>query len=184
MRVSSIALPASEPVTLAEAKEHLRMDEITDEDSLISSIITSARAYLEASLSRVLISRQAVFEVQSWCAQYKLPLAPVSAIVSVQYVDADGVTQTIDATDYYLMAGLDPRLVMIGTEPSRLANSVLTITATVGDAAFDPALKQAMLLMIGHFYENRQQDVTGTITSALKLGALQLAAPFNLATIP
>lgn len=103
-RLERIAPPASEPVTLAEAKLYLRVDS-TSEDSLISDLIVAARMSAESWLRSSLIT-------QSWKLVYNdylesevdLPMPPVASVSSVVVVNRDTTTQTISANDYYLNA--------------------------------------------------------------------------------
>lgn len=103
-RLERITPPASEPVTLAEAKLYLRVDS-NSEDSLISDLIVAARMSAESWLKSSLIS-------QSWKLVYndyldsevELPMSPVTSISSVTVVNRDTSTMTISANDYYLNA--------------------------------------------------------------------------------
>ena len=99
--------PASEPVTLAEAKLYLRVDG-TGEDSLITSMIAAAREAAEQYLRRSLIT-------QTWKVAYddampdevKLPFGPVQSITSVKSITSAGVETTISASTYTLNAAKD-----------------------------------------------------------------------------
>ena len=54
MSLTLVSPPAAEPVTLAEAKSHLKLD-TSDEDTLIASLITAARARAEWHTGRALV---------------------------------------------------------------------------------------------------------------------------------
>jgi uncharacterized phiE125 gp8 family phage protein len=96
--------PASEPVTLAEAKLYLRIDS-NNEDSLISDLIVAARMSAESWLRSSLIS-------QSWKLVYNdyldneidLPMPPIVSVSSVVVVNRDTTSQTISSNNYYLNA--------------------------------------------------------------------------------
>ncbi len=102
--LTRITAPASEPVTLAEAKLYLRVDSTT-EDNLISDLIVAARMSAEQWLRSSLIT-------QSWKLSYNdyvdeavlLPMPPVVSISSVVVINRDSTTQTISANNYYLNA--------------------------------------------------------------------------------
>ncbi len=103
-RLERITVPATEPVTLAEAKLYLRVDS-NDEDNLISNLIVAARMSAEKFLKSSLIT-------QSWKLVYNdyvedavaLPMPPIASIISVVVVNRDTSTQTISANNYYLNA--------------------------------------------------------------------------------
>ncbi len=103
-RLERVTAPASEPVTLAEAKIYLRVDG-ADEDSLISDLIVSARMSAEYWLKSSLIT-------QSWRLVYNdyldseiiLPMPPIVSINSVVVTNRDATTQTIPPSNYYLNA--------------------------------------------------------------------------------
>lgn len=103
-RLERVTAPASEPVTLAEAKIYLRVDG-ADEDSLISDLIVSARMSAEYWLKSSLIT-------QSWRLVYNdyldseiiLPMPPIVSINSVVVTNRDATTQAISPSNYYLNA--------------------------------------------------------------------------------
>jgi uncharacterized phiE125 gp8 family phage protein len=102
--LTRVTAPASEPVTLAEAKLYMRVDS-SSEDSLIADLIVAARMSAEAWLKSSLIS-------QSWKLAYNdyldsevdLAMLPVVSITSVVIVNRDATTQTISPNNYYLNA--------------------------------------------------------------------------------
>lgn len=170
-----IITPASvEPVTLAEAKLHLRVD-IADDDALISGFITAAREWAE-NLTNLSWAQQTLeMAVDGFNHQLCLLQGPVSEVVSVVYEDADGNEQTASATLYRLgtdQYGNDvltlkpgmswpaangmPGSVRIryktGPEPSGLP------PAYVG---FPESVKSAIKLQLGDLYEHRESSYVG-----------------------
>ena len=103
-RLERVTAPASEPVTLAEAKLYLRVDG-TNEDSLISDLIVAARMSAESWLRLSLIT-------QSWKLVYNdyldseiiLPMSPIVNVSSVIVTNRDATIQTISLNNYYLNA--------------------------------------------------------------------------------
>jgi uncharacterized phiE125 gp8 family phage protein len=94
-----LVAPVAEPIHLAEAKAHLRVT-IADEDALISSLITAARTHVEIYCGRALVRQQRVLTLDEFPCVLELPVAPVRAVQSIQYVDTAGATQTLSADDY------------------------------------------------------------------------------------
>lgn len=91
--------PSAEPISLVEAKAHLRVD-MNNEDILIGLLIGAAREQAEAITHRSLILQTWEQTYDSWPCTIELPCGPLRAVVSVQYIDSHGVTQTLDVPDY------------------------------------------------------------------------------------
>src|SRR4051812_2728046 len=122
MRLEVITAPASEPVTVAEAKIHLRVTTASD-DAWITDAIVGAREHVEDVLRRRLITQawRVYFDafpgatwLRSLCrSEFVLSdVAPVSAVNSVKYIDVDGVLQTLDPTVYQLVPEAPARVVL------------------------------------------------------------------------
>jgi hypothetical protein len=80
MRYRSLTVetaPAIEPVTLAEAKQHLRVD-IADDDTYIEALIVAARQYAEEYLDRALISQQLAMRMDTFPYEFELPRPPMA----------------------------------------------------------------------------------------------------------
>lgn len=100
MGLMIIAAPEEEPVSLAAAKLHLRVDH-DDEDALIRGFIAAARQDAEHQLGRALCAqtlRLSLDGFPSGCIV--LPRPPLQSVKAITYLDADGVRQTIDPADY------------------------------------------------------------------------------------
>lgn len=106
-----ITAPAAEPVTLAEAKLHARVDTSAD-DSLINVFIAAARQEAEHITGRALITQTWEQVLPAFADAMELHLAPVASITSVKYLDGAGAEQTLAGTVYDLIdEALPPRLV-------------------------------------------------------------------------
>ena len=159
--------PAAEPITLAEAKGHLRVD-VADDDALIGLLITAARQAAEDRLQRTLITStwQQVLDGFPACgAAIVLQMPPVVSVTGLQYRDAAGTLQTLDPSAYQLAAHHEPaQLLPVGTWPATQAGRVGTVTVTYtagygATAASVPGpIKQWMLLAIGDMYERRTRS--------------------------
>src|SRR5262245_18099340 len=105
--------PAVEPVSLAEAKAHLRVDG-SAEDTLIASLIITSRLHVEAALGLALISQSWSLFLVAWPSgpHVRLPLRPEQSTDSVQlYAPVESV-ETLPSDTYLLDgAGVPPRLV-------------------------------------------------------------------------
>ena len=95
------AAPAAEPISVAEAKAHLRID-TDDEDTLLAALIGSARAFIERNLSLALISQGWSYYLDAWpCSRtVSLPLGPVRAVTAIRRYGTDDVATEIDPGSY------------------------------------------------------------------------------------
>ena len=165
--------PAEEPITLAEAKLHLKVD-FTTEDTWITNAIQAAREVAESYTETGLIAQTVTQKLNSFpvvtasnpFAEIILCKSPLRSITSLSYTDTDGVSQSLtENTDYISYSyRKPPRLGLANGQswPTTLQQAeVVTIVYSVGydDAAAVPKrLKQGMLMLIGYWYERRQND--------------------------
>jgi uncharacterized phiE125 gp8 family phage protein len=162
------APPEEEPISLEEAKAHLRVDINTDNE-LIEALIAAAREYCETFQGRAYITQTwelwlDAFPAQSWI---QLPRPPLQAEeLEVKYYDINDHNETFE--DYFVDTKSEPGYIVLNTGaawPSiilRPANGVC-VTFTVGYGAAEDVpqkVKQAMLLIIGDWYENREAKST------------------------
>lgn len=178
-RIKITTPPASEPVTATEAKLHCRVDHST-EDDLFARLIEVARIQCEDISGRAFITRTLTAYLDNWpyMTRFELPYPPLASITSVKYYDDQGgAAVTFDSANYQVDTNSEPgrfALKNTATWPSvdlREINGVEIIyTAGYGDADDVPArYKQAMLLMIGDMYENREGNVVQQGISTVNL---------------
>lgn len=157
------------PVSLEDAKLHLRVD-TDDENSLISSIIAAAALDAEHEMGRALMPQKWLLSLDHFAACISLKRPPVSAIDSVKYLSsAGGAAITVSPADYQLLNGSDYAADLIPafgrSWPSTAAQpeSVqILFTAGYADAASIPANIGAWIkLRIGALYEHREAWTAG-----------------------
>jgi uncharacterized phiE125 gp8 family phage protein len=149
----------TEPITLAEAKLHLRVDD-TAEDSLITALISAARETCEDRIEGTVPVTGWRLTLDAFPDAIKLPRGPVASVESVKYIDDDGVEQTLSPLDYLVdtasMQGyIVPAYGKAWPETRGQINAV-TVEYTAGSAAAQHALKAWMLLAIGEMFANRE----------------------------
>lgn len=185
-----ITPPAEEPVTLAEAKAHLRLEHDLD-DAYVTQLIVAARQYVEKICWRALVSQtwELVLNEFPVSDYIELPKGELRSITSVTYVDANGATQTWDAANYEVDSVTIPGRIRLGyllswPSGSRTVWNAVTIRYVVGwaNAAAVPApIKQAVLLLVSQLYEHRTPEVLGTIVSPVAFSFSALLSPYRLA---
>jgi len=180
--IKLITAPASEPITLDEAKDHLRVD-VSEDDALITTLIVAAREAAEHITGRALMQQtwelalDCFHDIEDCDLRYRIgrhayriniPKPPLVSITSVKYYDTDGTLQTMASSDYQLDDHSEPARLMpaYGTcWPSTRdqANAVMIrYVAGYADAASVPQqIKNWMLLRIGMLYENRESVAAG-----------------------
>jgi uncharacterized phiE125 gp8 family phage protein len=180
--------PAVEPVSLAEAKAHLRVDG-TAEDTLIGSLIVTSRLHVEAALGMALVTQGWSYFLDAWppSREVALPLRPVQSITAVR-VYADDESLVTLAADSYLLDGLGPparivrRPTSVWPSPTRAANGIeIAFVAGYGDAAADvPApIRQAVLLLVAHWHEHREPVELGATGAPVPPMVSELLLPYR-----
>lgn len=156
-----VAEPAAEPVSLNEAKKHLEIgDSDTAHDTQLASLIEQARQQWERDTAEYTTKRTVTLTV-SEIGEMQFPHRPVSAISSITYYDSGNDSQTLSSSVYQLdTANNRLRLAYEQLWPATAARwDAVTITYTLGehdDSTTVPAVaKQAMLLLIGYYFEDR-----------------------------
>ena len=185
--------PAVEPVTLAEAKQHLRVD-ISDDDTYIGALITAARQWVEEYLDRALVSQQLTMRLDSFPYEFELPRPPMASsgtltATTITYtLDPGGsgtatpTTTTLSASTYRVDREDTPgriRTIYGGTWPSHLSDpNAVAVTWWAGYGAegsnVPAAIRHAILILVGHMYEQRLAVLTGSISKEIEFGVKAL----------
>jgi uncharacterized phiE125 gp8 family phage protein len=173
--------PVAEPVTLAEAKAHLRIDDDA-EDALVTALIAAARRQVEAMTGLALITQSWSFFADDWPAkgEFALPLHPLIAVEELKLHGEEGDPAVIDPAHYYVDGWARPaRLILRERDwpkPGRIANGI-EIAATLGfgnepsDVPDD--LREAILRLVAHWHERRGDE------QSRPLGFATLIAPYR-----
>ena len=165
---------ASEPISLAEAKDHIRL-EIADDDTIVAANITAATLYVEGEIERQLVTATWKLTLDGFPTDdsaISLNMPPIQSITSIKYLDTvDGTQQTWDSSLYSLDTTSSPGRVYPSfgeTYPATRAiqNSVeIEFIAGYGIGSAVPEnLKSAVKLMFAHYYENRDAVLFGSMS--------------------
>lgn len=163
--LSVVIEPATEPVTLTEVKSQLRIDSST-EDTYLNTLITAARIVAENRTQRSLITTTWDYFISEFpCGDEILLRRPkLQSVTSLKYKDTDGTETTWGTSNYIVDTASDPGRIVLAygiTWPSLALYPANPITiryvAGYGAAAAVPQpIKQAMLYLVSHWFENRE----------------------------
>jgi len=181
--------PSVEPVTASELKAHLRVTH-TDEDTYIGTLITAARQWIENYTNRQLVTATWTLYLDGFSAQIDMPHPPLQSVTSVQYYDTGGTLQTLSSAVYtvdtYARIG---RLVeasgQVWPATQDIINAVqIEYKAGYGDAGSNvpTAVRQALLLLAAHWYENRESVVVGVTSTHVPETVDSLLASYRIWT--
>lgn len=164
MSITIVTPPASEPVSLAEVKLFLRIDQDV-EDTLITTLIGAAREAVEAACGRALITRRVRESLDIWrrdaVGGAVLGVGPVVDVIAVRLLADNGSQSVIDPERYRLEGGRDrPRLVFASGVPATLrtvGGIEIEYDAGFADDASDlpVALRLATLQTVASLYDAR-----------------------------
>lgn len=168
---------ATGPVSLAEAKLHLRVTHTT-EDGHIEDLLAAATEWCEERSGMSFMTRTYELQLAEFPANgiIELPMGPVVS-TQVEYYDEDRTNQNLAVGWYDDLYSRPPRIYLregyawptTGTFHDAVR---IVYDAGVADPALVPArAKQAIKLLVGHWYANREEFVTGTISSRIETAA-------------
>jgi uncharacterized phiE125 gp8 family phage protein len=200
MAIRLITAPTVQPITLAQAKAHLRVDHDQDDD-LITAYIAAASSHVDGKdgfLGRALVQQTWELVIDQFpCNEIQIPLPPLQEIVSVIYDNTAGAAITLAPTAYDVDTVSEPGWIVpaIGGWPTSLFDGINAVriryTAGYAPTTDSPpdlianipgAIKAAMLLHIGSLYAQRESILIGTNVMPLPWGAEQLLRRYRVWT--
>lgn len=187
-----------EPVSLNEARTHLRIEPFGyplchPDDAYIQMLVSAAREWAEQYTRRALATQTINFALNGFPEVIDLPIAPLQSVSSIKYLDINNVLQTLNTSVYYIDY-FDSKIYLnsnqVWPSTSNRENSVI-VEYVAGYTNEDGQnlsplpfpIKAAILLMVGSFYENRQEDQMGNARvsfNSLPLGVYNLLQPYRL----
>lgn len=181
-----IVTPAdSYPLSVAEARAHCHVAH-DEHDAYLEALIGAAFQWLQPPagwLGRSILSQTLRQDLRAWpYREFRLTCGPVSAISSVKYFDQDNVLQTVSPSSYFL-DGETLIFAAAFAAPSLYcrpgAVQIEYVAGYAGADAVPKPIRQAMLLLIGHWYENREAVTVGDVSKHLEVAVDALCFPFR-----
>jgi len=190
MGLAVVTPPATEPLTLAELKEHLRVD-TSDDDDYITALGISGREWCEGFCNRQFVTATYDWSLDAFANQLLLPKPDLESVTTVKYIDTDGATQTVTSSVYDVDIDQAPGRVRLAYGESwpddrRSTPNCVTIrfVAGYGDAdAVPETIKAAIKLLVGHLYEHREAVTLGHLSRTLQYGLERLLYPYKMAEV-
>ena len=191
MALSLSSAPATEPVTLAEAKAHLRIDHTAEDDYIEDFVIPAARRYAETLTQRAFITQTWILRMNGFGVDpIVLPRPPLVSITSIAYTDSAGDSQTWSASatgyvlerptgEYSMNATVQPAYsVSYPTTRDIVDSVVITYVAGYGAASVVPVgIKQGVLMLVDDLYSHRGSRTDKPSVPAA-IAATSLLSPF------
>lgn len=191
MALKRIAAPDREPVTLTEAKRHLRVDG-NEEDGDIESLIITAREYCEGYQNRAYVSQTWEYILDQYPDyKFEIPKPPLQSVISIKYTDTESVERTVPASDYIVDTDSFKGRVVLGFGkqwPTVILQPIngfrVRFVCGYGAPADVPMkVKQAMKLLIGYWYANREAAATGTVSAEVEFSVHALLKQERVAPV-
>jgi uncharacterized phiE125 gp8 family phage protein len=180
--------PAAEPITLTQAKQFIRVEH-DDDDDVVSALIAGSRIHVEAQTRRALITQSWRLTRDVWPETGCLPVLPVplQTLDAVRVYKSDGSTLAVDVAAFAADKASAPARLsfMRGAlpAPERPVSGIeIDVTCGYGDAPDDvpEPLRQAIRLLVAHWYENRGLVAIGHEIAVLPQTVAALIAPYRV----
>lgn len=163
----------AEPVTLAEAKSYLNVD-YTSWDTLIGTLISSARTSLERFTGSTFATKTLVATYQQVSDNIDIPYGPIQSVTSVKSIDDAGVKTTLVAGNDYVITGNSFKNIRFFG-----VNTPIEIEYVAGYTSLPSDLKVAILKQVGMDFEYRENVMDSSQVVELSNGAKQLAQSYR-----
>lgn len=166
------AAPTTEPVTLADAQDQCGiLAAETHFDLRLGRLIKAARAHVEEYCNARWAEQTIVSQCDNFADLARLPEGPLKSVTSIKFFDQAGEEQTLDASIYEEHRdGMEPSIGLKQDQvwPQTEFGSRISVTAVYGGSVPE-SVQQAMLMLIGHWFSNREAAITGTIATVIPM---------------
>jgi len=177
---TTAAITGTNILSLADAKNHLRVD-VSDDDALITAMIDSAVEYCENYCSKIFDQRSVTYYLKS-TSSFIFPLGDLQSVTSVSLrgtLAGDYIAATADV-NYFVLSGT-PGVIKLKDLGTTNADDLqpMKIIAVHGNTSskVSKSVIAAVRFMVGHFYENRQAVIAGSIATSIPIGVDSLLNP-------
>jgi uncharacterized phiE125 gp8 family phage protein len=184
-----LAPPSSEPLSLADAKQFLRVEH-ADDDAVITSLIAAGRAHVEAVTRRALLAQTWRFVLDAWPADGRFTprIGPLQTVLAARVFDAAGVAHPLEVESFVVdtAANVIAAPCWALPVPGRgIAGIELDVICGFGPLASNvPAdLIHALKILVAHWYDNRGLVAIGGAVAMQAAGFPALIAPHRVLSL-
>lgn len=152
-------------VSLAAAKKHVHAEDFTDDDAYIEALVATATAHIDGAVGWM----GRAFGQQSWelsldrfpCGEIRLPLPPLQAVTEVAYTKDDGTAGTVVGFREFGVGSVTGQGLILPAygerwPVTRKEPEAVRVTFTAGYESIPPSVGHAIKLMVGTWYNNRE----------------------------
>lgn len=172
-KVSTIT-PGATAVSLDDMKDHLRV-RFGRDDALIVLATANAQREAEKQMNRSLTTQTLKLFIDRFPRdEIRLPRAPAISVTEIKYIDGDGVEQTWAPANFQVDVENEPARIRpaFGQDwpDTRLEMNAVTVLYQAGygaAASVPPDIIGGIQLLTGHYYENREATLSGTIITTI-----------------
>lgn len=188
----SEAAASVEPISSADVAAHRRItgsDEAASEADYLTGLCAAAREWAENFTRRAFVNRVVTLKLDCFPRVIDLPKPPLVSVASIAYVDSNGSSQTVSAATYTVDTTSQPGRVYpaYGEDwPTDVRDQPHAVTVTytagygAGASSVPYAIRAALLMLAGHWYETREPVVVGSISTKIPFSVESLLLPFKI----
>lgn len=179
-----LAGPAEEPVSLAEARAFLKVDD-TAEDALLTTLVGAARLHVEGITGRALMAQSWRVVLDAWPAdrQAKLPVTPLMAVTEITAYDASGaghdipLSQFLREPDRLLLPQTVSGMPVLRERQGIEMDYVAGFGTEPGDVPAD--IRQAILMLVAYWFEHRDAVIVAGSGAVVPSGFDRMVAGYK-----
>lgn len=161
MNYTQTVAPTSEPLSLTDAKDFMRIIE-TDDDAMITSMIVGAREFAENYTNRQFVAATYELITDRFVQDMKLRHNPIKTISKIECMDETGVYQTLSTDEYYLYYDNSIGRIHFNSFPSiKDDKRAVKITFTSGYDTIPTSIVSFLKVFVSTIYENREFYIIG-----------------------
>jgi uncharacterized phiE125 gp8 family phage protein len=187
--IKTITAPTDEPIDSTEVKRHIAVD-TADFDTLINDYIKAARMYIEAKTGRQICTATYDLITDRLPAGrnvINVPKGELQSVTHIKYIDTDGAQQTLSSSKYKVSDSREPAIIQpaydeVWPVSRREIDAVeIRFVCGYGDSDVTPeGIKQAALMLVAHWFENREAVIVGTNVATVPLAVDALLTQYQL----
>lgn len=189
--VKTITAPTDEPIDSTEVKKHIAIDSSeTTFDTQINDYIKAATAYIEVATGRQICTATYDLIVDRFPAgrvAINIPKGQLQSITHIKYIDGDGVQTTLSSSKYKVSDSREPGIIQpafneVWPVSRREIDAVeIRFVCGYGDSDATPeGIKQAALLLVGHYFEHREAVAFNAAPAVVPLALQSILAAYKI----